>query len=65
VITALDRTQNKVSYTTAMRSARLADDKRNMLFKVTEKRDEYPQQLQDGDTQHMPERYLIISLFII
>ena len=48
-----------------MRSARLADDKRNMLFKVTEKRDEYPQQLQDGHTQHMPERYLIISLSII
>jgi hypothetical protein len=31
-----------------MKSARLADDKTNMLFKVTEKCDEYPQQLQDG-----------------
>ena len=41
-----------------MRSARLADDKTNMLFKVTEKCDKYPQQLQDGDSQHMAERYL-------
>ena len=55
---SLDRTHNKISYTTAMRSARIGDDKTNMLFKVTEKCDEYPQQLQDGDTQHMPERYL-------